>query len=60
MALISIGIVAVSGSGAGLRPASSVVTRSERAQPPQNLSSGGFTAPHDGQPPGSPLPQPPQ
>jgi hypothetical protein len=30
------------------------------AQPPQNLSSARFTAPQLLQPPGSPLPHPPQ
>lgn len=34
--------------------------RSAFAQPPQNLSSARFTAPQLLQPPGSPLPHPPQ
>jgi hypothetical protein len=37
-----------------------IVTRSAWAQPPQNLSSGRLTVPQPGQPPGRPLPQPPQ
>ena len=63
---MSIGIVDTCVDGTRLRGdreeprAGAVVNRSAWAQPPQNLSSSRFTTPQLGQPPGSPLPQPPQ
>jgi hypothetical protein len=58
---MSIGVVASNFSlRSGATDPNGCIARKAFAQPPQNLSSARFTAPQLLQPPGNPLPQPPQ